>query len=137
MATLVQIINELDDFIESAEGLALACIKGFPDFKNPNLSIPVSAIYYTGSSEAGESPRRVGDSRKFIVINLAVYAANEVDLIGHAQNLQALRRSRVELATGDGTELKVIFGEDERLEPAADDPKELRHVIECQLVISY
>jgi len=139
MATLQEIVAAFDAFIESADGLGLGCIKGYPDFRNPNLNPPLAAIFYSGSnSQAAQARRRVGQSSKVVAITLGVYATNEVQLFEVAQQLQALREQVINLSAGsDAQQVRVVLADDVRPAPDPDDVKELRHYIECPALLVY
>ena len=139
MATLQEIVAAFDAFIESADGLGLGCIKGSPDFRNPNLNPPLAAIFYSGSnSQAAQARRRVGQSSKVVAITLGVYATNEVQLFEVAQQLQALREQVINLSAGsDAQQVRVVLADDVRPAPDPDDVKELRHYIECPALLVY
>jgi hypothetical protein len=141
MATLQEIVTAFDAFVESADGLGLGCIKGYPDFRNPNLNPPLAAIFYSGSnSQAAQARRRVGQSTKVISLTLGVYATHEVELFEVAQQLQALRAQPISLTAGSGgaaQQVQVIWGDDVRPAPDPDDVKELRHYIECPVFLIY
>lgn len=139
MATLQEIVTAFDAFVESDDGLGLGCIKGYPDFRNPNLNPPLAAIFYSGSnSQAAQARRRVGQSTKVISLTLGVYATHEVGLFEVAQQLQALRAQPVILTAGsDAQQVQVIWGDDVRPAPDPDDVKELRHYIECPVLLIY
>lgn len=134
MATLRQIIEALDTYLETAGALGITCVKGFPDFRQPNLVPPVAALFYAGSSAARpETARgRVGSSSPAVTLTLGVYATDEVNLLELAEKLQAIRKARPVISAGTGSaaqKLHLVIGDDERTPPDAEDPKELRHFI--------
>lgn len=136
---LREIVDALDTFIESSQGLNIGCIKGFPDFERDNLQPPIAALFYGGSDQAtGDAVRkRVGASAEAIVINLGVYAAHEVQLFDLAQKLQAMRRARpITLTASTGEKIKAYVGADERPTPDEDTPKEERHYFTAPIVLS-
>jgi hypothetical protein len=136
---LREIVDALDTFIESAGGLNINCIKGFPDFERDNLRPPIAALFYGGSDQAtAEAVRkRVGASSEQVVINLGVYAAHEVQLFDLAQRLQAMRRKRpLALTATTGEKIKAYVGPDERPTPDDDTVKEERHYITAPIVLS-
>lgn len=140
MATLQEIVEAFDAFVESGSGLGLGCIKGYPDFRNPNLNPPLAAIFYSGSnSQAAQvRRRRVGQSTKIVALTLGVYATHEVQLFEVAQQLQALRERVITLTAGsDNLPVEVALLDDVRPAPDPDDPKELRHYIECPVLLAY
>lgn len=140
MATLRQIIQAFSDYVESAPGLGLTCIKGYPDFARLNLQPPVSAVFYGGSAVPGADTarKRVGASATAVNLVLGIYAANEVNLFELAAKLQTMREGRVVLTAGtDNLKIKVYVGADERQPPDADAVKEERHVITCPVVLVY
>lgn len=140
MATpaLKDVIDALDTYIESANGLEITCIKGYPDFRQPDLSPPIAALFYGGSAEAdsGLVRKRVGAALQQVVLTLGVYANNEVGLFSLAAKLQAMRRKRITL-TVDSQTIHVYIGDDEREPPDEDAPKELRHLITCPVVVAF
>jgi hypothetical protein len=140
MATLREIIDALDTFIESAEGLGLTCIKGYPDFARANLQPPIAALFYGGSSEQAQAAgvrKRVGASTTAVIVSLGVYAANEVQLFELAFKLQAIRQRRPVLNVGSGSqEVKVYLGDDERTPPDEEATKEERHLVTCPVVLA-
>lgn len=138
MATLREMIDAFIEAMEGAGGLGLGCIKGYPDFRNPNLNPPLAAVFYAGSRSQGEARRRIGQSTKTVALTVGVYCTNEVQLFEQAQRLAALRAGRLVVTAGtDHLPVEVTFGDDERLAPAPDDPAELRHSLECPVLLSY
>jgi len=139
MATLREMITALDTFVESSSGLNINCIKGYPDFRRDNISTPLSALFYGGSSVGDNTTvSRIGASKTSVVVTLGVYASNEVELFELAALLQALRKTPVSLTAGTDSQLvRVYFGDDEREPPDDEAPKELRHVLTCGLVMNY
>lgn len=134
MATLRQIVEALDTYLETAAGLGITCVKGYPDFRQPNLAPPVAALFYGGSSAARpEAARgRVGSSSPAVTLTLGVYASDEVNLLELAEKVQAIRKAKPVLSAGTGSaagQYRLILGDDERTPPDAEDPKELRHFI--------
>lgn len=137
-ATLRQIVDALDTYIEGADGLGINCIKGFPDFQRDNLKPPVAALFYAGS-QAGQSDqvrKRVGASVSAVVVTLGVYASNEVELFEQAMRLQAMRTRKI-ILTVSGQQIRVYIGDDERVEPDQESPKEERHWVRCAVVLAY
>jgi len=138
MATLREIVDALGAYIETDDGLSVTCVKGYPDFRQLNLSPPMAALFYGGSASAGEVPGAVGRSRKALALSLAVYASNEVNLFALMQKLHELRARRVTLTAGDDSQpVQLYVGQDERQIPDPDDPKELRHWVICPVVLAY
>lgn len=141
MATLQQRVDALDNYIESSAGLEINCIKGYPDFAQPALTTPLAALFYGGSQARSEGVRRrIGAGSRAMVLTLGVYASNEIELFSLAQKLQTIRDNRPVLTAGSGGEaeqIKIYAGDDERLPPDADDPKELRHYITCPVVVAH
>jgi len=135
---LQDVIDALDTYIESASGLEITCIKGYPDFRQPSISPPVAALFYAGSAEAesGTVAKRIGGARQQVVVTLGIYANNEVGLFSLAAKLQAMRRRRVTL-TVDSQKIYVYIGDDERDPPDEDAPKELRHLVTCPIVVAF
>lgn len=134
MATLRQMIEALDTYLETAGALGITCIRGFPDFRQPNLTPPIAALFYAGSSAARpETARgRVGSSSPAVTLTLGVYATDEVNLFELAEKLQAIRKARPVLSAGSGSaagQYRLVLGDDERTPPDAEDPRELRHFI--------
>ena len=139
MATLQEIVAAFDGFIEGSSGLGLGCIKGWPDFRNPNLKPPLAALFYSGSASQGQvRRRRVGQSTKIISLTLGIYATNEVQLFEVAQKLQTLREQVISLSAGDDAlPVEVVFADDTRPTPEPDDVKELRHYVECPILLAW
>lgn len=140
MATLREMVDALDTFIESGDGLGIVCIKGFPDFRQLNLTPPLAALFYAGSQEgeAGNVRRRVGASASAIVLTLGVYASNEVELFELMLLLQAVRKSKPVLSAGaTNQKIKIYIGDDERVEPDTESPKEERHWVRASVVVAY
>lgn len=134
-----EIVGALGTYIESANGLNITCIRGFPDFQRDNIQPPIAALFYGGSDQAtGDTARkRVGASAEAIVINLGVYALHEVQLFELAQRLQAMRRKRpITLTASTGEKIKAYVGPDERPAPDEDTVKEERHYITAPIVLS-
>lgn len=141
MATLQQKIDALDTYLESASGLEINCIKGYPDFRQPGITTPLAALFYGGSQARADGVRkRIGASPAALVLTLGVYASNEVNLFSLAEKLQTLREARPELTAGSGgsaEKIKIYLGDDERQPPDAEDVKEIRHFISCPVVLAY
>jgi len=141
VATLRQVIEALDSYIETADGLGITCIKGYPDFARPDVTPPVAALFYSGSQGQGEPARkRVGASATAVSVTLGVYASNEVELFELAEKLQHLRAARPQVVAGSGgsaQKVRLYALDDERVPPDEEAPKEARHVITCPVVISY
>lgn len=140
MATFRQMVDAFDTYIESGDGLGIVCIKGFPDFRQLNLTPPLAAIFYAGSQagQAGEIRKRIGASVSAVVLTLGVYAANEVELFELAMMLQAIRSAKPVLSAGlDNQKIRVYVGDDERVEPEEDSPKEERHWVRASVVLAY
>ena len=137
MTTFREIVDALDAFVESADGLGLTCIKGYPDFRQLNLQPPVTALFYAGSQSQVEGVRkRVGASMTAVVVTLGIYAANEAQLFELAFRLQTIRERRPKLTAGS-TKVQIYVGDDERTPPDEDAPKEERHFITCPVVLAY
>lgn len=140
MATLQQVIEAFDSYVEGSSGLGITCIKGFPDFRQPEISAPIAAIFYSGSQGGEALPKRIGASSTAVSLTLAIYARHEVELFELAEKLHGMRTARIALTAGSGGSartVRVLIGEDERLAPAEDDPKELRHYVSCGVVLGY
>ncbi len=140
MATLREILDALDTFLESSSGLNITCLKGYPDFRRGNITTPICAIFYGGSAraDAGQIRQRVGASMTQTVITLGVYASNEINLFNLAESLQGLRDARPQLTAGsDSQPVRVYVGDDEREPPDEEAPKEMRHVIIAPLVLAF
>lgn len=138
MATLRQIVDAFDEYIESSDGLGISCLKGFPDFRQLNLQPPVVALFYAGSSvgQADQVRKRLGASASAVVVTLGVYASNEIQLFELMMRLQAMRLRKPQLLAG-GQPVRVYVGDDERIEPDEDTSKEERHWVRCPVVLSY
>lgn len=137
---LREIVDAFDNFIESADGLAITCIKGFPDFEHGNIQPPIAALFYGGSDQptADQVRKRVGAAVNGTVVNLGIYAANEVQLFELAQRLQTMRRTRpLELTATTGEKIRVYIGADERPTPDDETVKEARHFITAPVVLAY
>jgi len=138
MATLREIVDSLDNFIESASGLNISCIKGYPNFRNPQLNPPLAALFYQGSSQAAQVRRRIGASTKPVGLTLGIYATDEINLLGLVDLLHDIRERQIILTAGsDSQKVEVRLGDDERAVPEADDPDELRYFVTCPVVLSY
>lgn len=137
MATIVEMVEALDTYIESASGLNIDCIKGYPDFLRPEITTPISALFYAGSGEAIEIRKRVGASSKVVALTLAIYATDEINLLTLVQSLHAMRNIKPINLTADGDNIKLYFGEDERTPPDDGDVKEIRHLVMCTAVMVY
>jgi hypothetical protein len=135
---LREIIDALDSFIESSQGLNISCIKGFPDFERDNLRPPVAALFYGGSDQATADTirKRVGASTVATVVNLGLYAAHEVQLFELAERLQSIRASRPQLTASTGEKIRLYAGADERTPPDEEAIKEERHAITCPIVLA-
>lgn len=140
MATLRQIVDAFDEYIEGGDGLGIVCIKGFPDFRQLNLQPPIAALFYAGSS-AGQSDqvrKRIGASTSATVVTLGIYASNEIELFELMLRLQAIRARKPVLAAGSpAQQVRVYVGDDERVEPDEDSPKEERHWVRAAVVLAY
>lgn len=135
---LREIIDALDTFIESADGLNINCVKGFPDFERDNIQPPQAAIFYGGSGQGGDQVRgRVGAATRAVVVTLGIYAAHEVGLFELAQKLQAIRKDRPVLTATTGEKVRVHVGDDERPTPDEESTKEERHYITCPIVLAF
>lgn len=141
MATLRDMVEAFSELVQSADdGLGIPCRKGFPDFSTLNLRPPLAALFYAGSREgqAGEVRKRIGASVSAVVVTLGVYAANEVELFELAMMLQQIRERKPVLSAGlDNQKIRVYVGDDERVEPDEDAPKEERHWIRAAVVLAY
>lgn len=137
MATVQEIVEAVDTYLELSTSLDITCIKGYPDFRQPAIAPPIAALYYGGSVGSGEDVhKRVGAASNAMVLTLGIYASNEIELFSLAEKLNTVRQARPQLAAA--TEfVRLLVGDDERTPPAEDDPKELRHFIECNLVVTY
>lgn len=135
---LREIIDALDTYIESAGGLEITCIKGYPDFGRPDITTPIAALFYAGSADGDSAVvrRRVGAAGQQVVMTLGVYAAHEVQLLELAAKLQTMRQGRPVVTASTGEKAKIYVGDDERNPPDEAAPKEERHLITCPLVLS-
>lgn len=135
---LREIIDALDTYIESASGLEITCIKGYPDFGRPDITPPIAALFYAGSATGDSATvrRRVGAGTQQVVVTLGVYAAHEVQLFELAAKLQTIRKDRPIVTASTGEKVKIYVGDDERNPPDEAAPKEERHLITCPLVLS-
>lgn len=136
---LREIVDALDNYIETPSGLNITCIKGFPDFQRGNIQPPIAALFYGGSDQATSDAvrKRVGASAEAIVVNLGIYATDEVNLLTLAQKLQTMRRKRpITLTASTGEKIKAYVGPDERPTPDEDTPKEERHYFTAPIVLS-
>lgn len=137
MATITQMVEALDTYLESSSGLEIDCIKGYPDFLHPAITTPLCALFYAGSAAEVEVRKRVGASSKAVVLTMAIYATDEINLLVLVQKLHTMRSTRPVNLTADGDNIKLYFGEDERTPPDAGDVKEVRHLITCAAVMIY
>lgn len=141
MATLRQIVDALDNFVESASGLQITCIKGYPDFRQLNLDPPIAALFYGGSAAGQAIPGAIGRGQKSLVLTLGVYGSDEVNLFSLMEKLGTMRKIRpLKLTAGSGgsaQEVRAFVGDDERVPPDVEDPKELRHFVQCPVVLVY
>jgi len=139
MATLKQVIDAFDNYVEGATGLGINCIKGFPDFRQPTLATPLAALFYGGSGSGSDAVRkRIGASAQAVVVTLGIYASDEVNLFSLAEKLQDMRRrSPIILTAGSSDQVLAYIGEDQRNTPDAEAPKELRHFTNCSVVLVY
>lgn len=93
MATLKNIADALDARVESETlGLGLDCIKGYPAFGRPGLSLPIASILfdYEEPSEDHRLGRRVDGYVS--VFTLAIYANNELELWSYLDAAKAMFR---------------------------------------------
>jgi hypothetical protein len=136
--TLRQVIEALDTYIESVNGLGITCIKGYPDFRQPTITTPLAALFYAGSNANTEAVRkRLGGSVEAVPMTLGVYASDEVNLFSLAEKLQSMRRrSPLALAIGSD-QAQVYVGADERTPPDDEAPKEARHITTATLILAY
>ena len=92
MATILKsIADALDARVESATlGLGLDCIKGYPGFGRPGLSLPISSI--TFESDEPYVDKRVGKRTDAYVsvFTLAIYASNELELWSYLDLARAM-----------------------------------------------
>lgn len=140
MATIREMVDALDTFIESGDGLGVVCIKGFPDFRQLNLQPPLAALFYAGSREgqASDVRRRIGVSASTVVLTLGVYASNEAELFELMMALQQVRKNKPVLSAGvTNQKVRIYVGDDERIEPDEESPKEERHWVRAAVVLAY
>jgi hypothetical protein len=136
MATIQEIIEALDTYLEGVNGLGITFVRGYPDFRRPDISPPIGAIFYAGSREI--TTRRVGAALKSLAVTVAVYAGDESALFGYAGSLADLRKEKIILSAGSGSDqVWLEVDQDERQPPEPDDPKELRHMLTCEMILIY
>lgn len=70
----------LDATIEGASALNITCVKGYPAWDRPSISLPIAAIWWTSDTAVPEV--RVGKRLDTYetVFTLAIYADSEPDL---------------------------------------------------------
>lgn len=132
------ILLALDAKVEDATaGLNLTCIKGYPAFDRPDISLPVAAVWWQRDTPLGN--KRVGGSMGAsydTIFNLAVFAQDEPRLMTYVAAVGAMMDGWTR-DTISSTEMHIRAEPLDRL-PVGDDATEAtRYAAQCEIHFQY
>ena len=139
MGTRKSIADALDTRVEStASGIGITCIKGYPAWDRPGVSLPLSTILWEADETLTEltAMGRSVSPMQLTSFNLTVMAETEVELWGYVDAAYDMVDDW-ETPTIDSRRMTVGIERAERLVPPDDTTEELRYAATVTVTFRY